>query len=202
MLLVGLTGGIGAGKSTVARMLADRGAVVVDADRLARDAILRGTPGHARIVEEFGGDVVGPDGEIDRAALAARVFDDPERRRLLESITHPHVFEGIRRTVEEHRDRDSVVVFDAALLMGSGFDQPCEVVVVVTAALEERVERVAASRGMPPEEAKRRATAQMGEEDRVRRADRVIDNHGSLEDLEREVGAVWAELTARLDARR
>ena len=201
MLLVGLTGGIGAGKTTVARMLADRGAVVVDADRLARDAVAPGTPGHARILEEFGPDVAGPDGGIDRAALAARVFDDPDLRRLLESITHPFVFEGIRRTVEEHRDRDTVVVFDAALLMETGFDEACDVVVVVTAPLEERIERVAA-RGTPPEEARRRATAQMDEAERVRRADRVIDNGGDVRELERQVDALWRELTSRLAAPR
>ena len=201
MLLVGLTGGIGAGKSTVARMLADRGAVVVDADRLAREAILPGTSGYERVVETFGPDVVGPAGDIDRAVLAERVFDDEERRRVLESIVHPYVFEGIRRTIEEERDRRTVVVFDAALLVETGFDQACDVVVVVTAPVDVRIDRVVAARGMSRAEATRRVMAQAGEEERRARADRVIDNGRGLAELEREVASLWTQLASRLAER-
>ena len=201
MLLVGLTGGIGAGKSTVAGMLADRGAVVVDADRLAREALLPGTSGYERVIQTFGPDVVGPGGDIDRALLAERVFEDEERRRVLESIVHPYVFEGIRRTVEEERDRGTIVVFDAALLVETGFDQACDVVVVVTAPVDVRIDRVVAARGMSREEASGRIMAQAGEGERRARADRVVDNGGDLPELKRQVASLWTELVSRLAER-
>ena len=200
MLLVGLTGGLGAGKSTVARMLADRGAVVVDADDLARRAISPGTPGHRKVLEVFGEGVVDEDGSIDRRALAGVVFEDPAARRDLESITHPEVFRLLAEEVERRRETDDVVVFDAALIVETGFDESTDVLVVVALDPALQLERVV-SRGMDRAEAEARIAAQALPGEREARADEVVRNDGDLADLERQVDALWERLRREAAAR-
>lgn len=197
MLLVGLTGGIGSGKSTVARLFAERGAVIVDADVLSRVAVEPGTPGFERIVDRFGPEVVTGDGEIDRQALAAIVFADDAARRDLESIVHPEVGRGLLAAIEAHRDSDAIVVFDAPLIVEGGFGGGLGVLVVVTAPREEQVARLIRDRGMSAGEAEARIAAQSSTEEKVARADHVIVNDGSLEDLEVAVGEIWDALVER-----
>ncbi len=197
MLLVGLTGGLGAGKSTVARMLAERGAVVVDADELARRAVAPGTHGHHEVVQVFGDDVLARDGSIDRAALSRIVFADAEKRRALESITHPEVFRLLADEAETLRGTDQVLVFDAPLIVETGFHEACDVVVVVTAPPERQIERVARDRGMDPGEARARIAAQVPPERREAVADAVIGNDGDLRRLEAQVDELWEKLRRR-----
>jgi dephospho-CoA kinase len=201
MLLVGLTGGLGAGKSTVARMLAERGAVVVDADRLAARALEPGTPAYERVCDLFGDDVVMEDGRLDRAAIAARAFDDPERRAALESIIHPEVFRGLAEKVEQLRSTDEVVVFDVPLLVETGFHDAVDMVVVVTAEEDTRVGRAARSRGMTEGDARARIAVQAPPAEQAAAADVVIRNDGDLGDLERDVDAMWSDLRARAEGR-
>ena len=197
MLLVGLTGGLGSGKTTVARMLATRGAVVVDADELARRAVAPGTHGYHQVVRVFGDELVGPGGELDRDALSRVVFADPDKRRALESITHPEVFRLLAEEVETFRGTDQVVVFDAPLIVETGFHEACDVVVVVTAPEAEQVARAARDRGMSPDEARARIRAQASPEMREAVADVVIRNEGDLAALERRVDELWGELRRR-----
>ena len=195
MFLVGLTGGIGAGKSSVARMLERRGAVVVDADVLARQALLPGTPGYTKVTELFGPEVIAADGEIDRQALARRVFSDHEARVALESITHPEVFRLLSETLEDYRDTDRIVVFDAPLIVEAGFAGACDAIVVVSASEELQVARVVRDRGMSEDAARARLQAQAPVSEKERVADFVIRNDGTMEDLDHAVEAVWQKLT-------
>lgn len=197
MLLVGLTGGLGAGKSTVAAMLARRGAVVVDADDLARRALDPGTAAFKQVCDLFGDEVLMADGHLDRRAIAARVFADDAKRRALESIVHPEVFRGLAETLERHRDSDSVVVFDAPLIVETGFHRECDVVVVVDAPVEDQVARATAQRGLDQEEARARIAAQTSPVERAAVADMILRNDGTLEALERQVDALWEEIRAR-----
>lgn len=196
MIKVGLTGGIGSGKSEVARLLAARGAVVVDADALAREAVAPGTPGLAAVVEEFGPGVLAPDGSLDRAALGRTVFADPQRRAALERIVHPYV---ARRSAElmAAAPPDAVVVYDVPLLVEKGLASGFDLVVVVLADAEERVRRVSAARGMPAADVRERIAAQATDAQRRAVADIVLDNDGDLTALERQVDALWADLRAR-----
>jgi dephospho-CoA kinase len=197
MLLVGLTGGLGAGKTTVARMLSQRGAMVVDADDLARKALEPGTRAYQEVCDLFGDEVLTPSGDLDRGAIAARVFSDEGKRRALESITHPEVFRLLADEVETLRGTDAIVVFDAPLLVETGFDRASDVVVVVTAQEEEQVARAVSDRGMTEREALGRLRAQVDPADREAAADIVISNDGDLEDLRRRVDEVWEELRRR-----
>jgi dephospho-CoA kinase len=197
MLLVGVTGGLGAGKSTVAAMLARRGAALVDADDLARRALEPGTPAFKQVCDLFGDEVLTPDGRLDRRAIAARVFADDAKRRSLESIVHPEVFRGLAETLERHQDTDSIVVFDAALIVETGFHRECDVVVVVDAPIEDQVARAAAGRGLDAQQARARIAAQASPEERAAVADVVLENGGSLEDLDRRVDALWDDLRSR-----
>ncbi len=201
MFLVGLTGGMGAGKSTVARMFEQRGAVVIDADILARQAILPGTPGYTKVTELFGPDVIAPDGEIDRQALARRVFSDHEARVALESITHPEVFRLLSEALEDYSGTDRIVIFDVPLLIESGFQDACDAIVVVTASEQTQVARVVRERGMSEDAARARLGAQARTEEKERVADFVIRNDGTTEDLERSVDAVWAKLEEAVRAK-
>jgi dephospho-CoA kinase len=194
MLLVGLTGGLGAGKSTVAHLLAERGAVVVDADELAHRALEPGTPGFEQVCDLFGRDILDRRGRIDRRELAERVFADEEKRRALESITHPEVFRLLAETVEAHRGTDAVVVFDAPLIIETGFHEVVDVLVVVTAPQEAQIERAVRDRGMSEEEARARIEAQVDEARRRELADVVVRNDGHLEQLRSRVDDLWAEL--------
>ena len=197
MLLVGLTGGIGSGKSTVARLLDRRGAVVIDADQLAREAIAKGTPGFDDVVRIFGQGVVGPGGDLDRAALATEVFSDPARRTSLEAIVHPEVARRFAEQLEPLRTTDRVVVYVTPLLAELGLAPAFDVVVVVTASQHLRVSRVASERGLAPEDVRRRMAAQASDEQRAEVAHVILDNDGTLADLEGQVDRMWPELVAR-----
>jgi dephospho-CoA kinase len=197
VLLVGLTGGIGSGKSTVARLLDRRGAVVIDADQLAREAIAAGTDGFDLVVAEFGRGVVRPDGELDRPALAAQIFADPGRKAALEAIVHPRVARLFADRVEPYRDTDRIVVYVTPLLVEVGLAPAFDVVVVVTASPHLRVSRVASERGLDPEDVRRRIAAQATDAQRAEVADILLDNDGSLGELEAQVDRLWAEITAR-----
>ena len=201
MLLVGLTGGIGSGKSTVARMLAARGAVVLDADAFARDAVAAGTPGFRAVVERFGREIVGPEGELDRGRLAAIVFADDEARRDLEAIVHPEVRRRLLRSIEAHTDADDILVIDSPLLVEAGQGGSVQLLVVVTAPEEAQLERLATGRGMSERDVRARMAAQMPLEEKAAKADVVLDNAGDLKDLERQVERLWRDLEARVRAR-
>ena len=202
MLRVGLTGGIGAGKSEVSKRLAALGAVVVDADKAAREVVEPGTPGLARIAEIFGPGVLQPDGSLDRAKLAEIVFADEEARGRLNAIVHPLVHDWMRAAdaaALRSRGDDVVVVHDVPLLAEGGKGGEFDLVIVVDVPPAVQVERLA-GRGMPEEQARARMTAQAAREQRLAVADIVIDNSGSLDDLDRRVAAVWADLRARAAA--
>jgi len=197
VLLVGLTGGIGSGKSTVARMLEERGAVVFDADVLARAAVATGTPGYDAVVERFGADVLAAGGDIDREALASIVFSDPAARRDLEAIVHPEVRRLFVEGIERHRDSDAVVVFSAPLLVETGMHTAFEVLIVVSAPLEAQIDRLMRDRAMSEAAIRARVDAQLPLEDKAAVADILIDNEGSLDELEGQVERTWQTLRAR-----
>jgi dephospho-CoA kinase len=200
MLLVGLTGGIGSGKSTVARLLERRGAAVIDADQLAREAIAKGTPGFDRVVDAFGGDVVTPAGDLDRAALAARIFTDPARKAALEAIVHPEVARRFGEQLDAFRRTDRVVVYVTPLLVELGLAPAFDVVVVVTASPHLRVSRVASGRGLSPDDVRDRMATQATDEQRMKVADVLVDNDGSLAELEPQVDRLWGDLATRAGA--
>ncbi len=202
MLLVGLTGGIGSGKSTVAELLAERGAVVIDADDLARRAVAPGTSGFDRVVETFGRDILGPDGGIDRATLADVVFADPSRLRELEAIIHPEVARLLVESVEPYRDTDDVIVYAVPLLAERGMAEGFDVVVVVVADVDRRIERLMRDRGMTAEEVRARVAAQLTDEERARVADVLLDNDGEPERLTPQVNRLWTDLAKRAAAAR
>lgn len=195
--MVGLTGGIGSGKSTVAALLAERGAVVIDADQLARDVVAAGTPGHRAVLDRFGPRVEAGDGSLDRKALAGVVFDDPEALADLNAIVHPAVRTAIAERLAELEGTDAVVVLEIPLLVESGRSYGASTVVVVDCREDVALRRLAEGRGMDEEDARRRMAAQVSRAERVAVADIVIDNSGSLADLERQVHALWADLAGR-----
>jgi dephospho-CoA kinase len=192
---VGLTGGVGSGKSTVSSLLAAHGAVVVDADAIAREVVLAGTPGFDAVVARFGADVIGPDGELDRAKLASIVFADDLARNDLNGIVHPLVGERTAALMAA-APPDAVAVYDVPLLGESNMAAAFDVVVVVEAAPETRLARLAA-RGMPEADARARMAAQATDEQRRAVAHEVIGNDGPLEALRAEVDALWDRLAAR-----
>jgi dephospho-CoA kinase len=200
VLLVGLTGGIGSGKSTVARMLEERGAVVFDADALARRAVEPGTPGHDAVVARFGANVLAPGGELDREALAAIVFADPAARRDLEAIVHPEVRRLFADGCEIHRDSDRVVVFSAPLLVETGMHTAFDRLVVVATSVQTQVERLLRERAMSEEQVRARIAAQAPLEEKLAAADTALENEGALEDLERAVEGLWEDLRSRAAA--
>jgi dephospho-CoA kinase len=200
MLLVGLTGGIGTGKSTVARMLEKRGAVVFDADVLARQAVAPGTPGFDQVVERFGPNVLAPGGGLDREALASIVFSDPAARRDLEGIVHPEVRRMFAEGCEEYRDSDRVVVFSAPLLVETGMHTAFDLLIVVSAPVATQIERLMRDRGMAERDVQARIAVQLPLEAKAEVADILVDNEGTLEDLERRVERVWRDLDAQAGA--
>jgi len=191
VLNIGLTGGIGSGKSTVSALLAERGAVIVDADRIAREVVEPGTPGLAAVVAAFGESVVGPDGGLDRPALAAVVFADPEARARLDGIVHPLVRARAAEVVAA-APPDAVLVHDIPLLVETGQAGRYELVLVVQADLDTRVARLIA-RGMTEDDARARIAAQATDEQRAAVADVVLDNSGTREELAAQVDRFWAE---------
>lgn len=199
MLKVGLTGGIGSGKSTVSALLAEHGAVVIDYDQLARDVVEPGSPALLEIQERFGPEVLTADGALNRPALGAMVFADPEALRALNAITHP----AIRRLGESREaaaGADAIVVHDNPLLVEMGGADQYDVVLVVDVPVEVQVERLTAIRGMSESDARARIAAQASREQRTGAADHVIDNTGSQEELVRIVGGLWDELLVRASA--
>ncbi|WP_435769246.1 dephospho-CoA kinase [Nocardioides sp. SYSU DS0651] len=198
---VGLTGGIASGKSTVSAILRELGAVVIDADQLAREVVERGTPGLARLVEAFGPEVLTAEGDLDRPKVGSIVFHDEEKRRLLESIVHPLVFERYAER-EASAPADAIVVHDIPLLVESGRASEFDAVIVVDVPQETQVERMLRDRGWSEQDARARIAAQAGREQRRSVATYVIDNTGTLDDLRDEVGAVYADLEQKAAAGR
>lgn len=197
MISVGLTGGIGSGKSEVSRLLAERGAVVVDADQVAREVVEPGTTGLARLVEEFGPEVLRGDGTLDRAALGARVFADPVALAHLNTIVHPLVGERTAELLEQARASGAeVVVHDVPLLVENGLAPMYDVVVVVAATPQTQLDRLIRLRGMTEQEARQRIDAQAPLTDKLALATHVITNGGALDDLAPQVEQLWAELTS------
>lgn len=198
MLLVGLTGGIASGKSTVARRLAEHGAAVVDADLVAREVVEPGEPAFHEIVEHFGEQVVGDDGRLDRAALGAIVFADPEQRAELERITHPRVAEAIARRLADVNDgrREQIVVLDVPLLVEAGIDRDYDAIVVVATQPETQVQRLVEQRGMPAEDARARVAAEADLEAKLAVATHVVHNEGTLDELRERVDELHDELVA------
>ncbi len=197
--LIGLTGNIACGKSTVVRRLRELGAHTIDADALIHVILRRGGAAFEPVVEEFGEGILGPDGEIDRRALGRIVFSDPERLKRLEEIEHPIV----RRMIEDEirTSPEEVVVVDAIKLFESGWAAGSDVVWVVTCTREQQIERLVRTRGYSREEAVMRIDAQSPQEEKVARADVVIDNSGPLEETFRQVDEAWAHLAVDLDRR-
>ena len=194
---VGLTGGIGAGKSEVSRRLAELGAVIIDADAIAREVVAPGTPGQARVVAAFGPGVLGPDGALDRPRLGEIVFADPESLARLNAIVHPLVSERML-AIERAAAPDAVVVHDVPLLAENDLAGRYDVVVVVDAPPEVQLGRLTRLRGMPEDQALARMRAQASREQRLAIADIVLDNAGPLDGLDRRVAGLWAELRRRL----
>ena len=203
VLRAGLTGGIGSGKSEVARRLAARGAVIIDADVAARAVVAFGTPGLARVAEAFGAGVLGPDGALDRERLGAIVFGDPDSRATLNAIVHPLVGEWMQAAEQAAvaaARGDLIVVHDVPLLAENRRAGDFDLVIVVDVPPDLQLERLVSHRGMTPEQARARMAAQASRQQRLAVADVVIDNSGSLADLDRRVAAVWADLTRRVAA--
>lgn len=200
MLLVGLTGGIGSGKSTVARLLEKRGAIVFDADLLAREAVAMGTPGYDQVVERFGANVLSPGGDIDREALASVVFADPSARRDLEAIVHPEVRRHFAESTERYLGTDAVVIFSAPLLVETGMHTAFEVLIVVSVPVQTQIERLLRERAMSEDAIRARIAAQLPMEEKAAVADILIDNEGTLEELEGQVDRIWGDLAARVGA--
>ncbi|MEU2072199.1 dephospho-CoA kinase [Streptomyces anulatus] len=200
MLKVGLTGGIGAGKSEVSRLLVKYGAVLIDSDRIAREVVEPGTPGLAAVVEEFGPGVLTAEGALDRPALGALVFADAGRLAALNAIVHPLV--GARAAERERAaPEDAVVVHDVPLLTENGLAPLYDLVVVVDATVETQLERLVTLRGMTESDARARMAAQATRDQRRAVADLIVDNDGPLEALEPQVRTVWDELVRRAAAR-
>ena len=203
MLKVGLTGGIGSGKSTVSARLAELGAVILDADKAARAVVEPGTPGLAAITAAFGAGVLAADGSLDRAKLASIVFADEAALGTLNAITHPLIHAWIESAEEaaiRARGDDVVLVHDVALLAEWGRAKEFDLVIVVDVPAETQLERLTGARGMTADQARARMAAQATREQRLAVADIVIDNSGSREDLDRRVDEVWADLRARAGA--
>jgi dephospho-CoA kinase len=190
---VGLTGGVASGKSTVSAILDELGAVVVDADVLAREAVAPGTDGLREVVEAFGPDLLTDEGELDRPAMGAIVFADAEKRRVLEAIIHPRV-RARGAEIEAAAGPDDVVVHDIPLLAETGQADGFDAVIVVDVPTETQVERMVELRGMTREDAEARVAAQATREERLAIATHVVDNTGTLEDLRRRVTEVYREL--------
>jgi dephospho-CoA kinase len=199
VLLVGLTGGIGSGKSEVSRRLADLGAVVVDADAVAREVVAPGTPGLRQVVDAFGSDVLRPDASLDREGLGRIVFPDPEKLAQLNAIVHPLVGARIAATMAdlEATTPDAIVIYDVPLLVENGLQDRYQVVVVVAAQPDTQLRRLVEQRGMTEDDARARIAAQAPLEAKLAVADIVISNDGDLAALDGQVKQVWRDLTER-----
>ncbi|WP_091234507.1 dephospho-CoA kinase [Microbacterium sp. 3J1] len=199
MPLIALTGGIASGKSTIARRLADHGAVIVDADQIVRDVQAPGTPVLEKIAQTFGSEVVSDDGSLDRAALGARVFGDQDLLSRLNAIVHPAVREESQRRFSEASAADphAVVVYDVPLLVEARVDDPWDLIVVAHAPAAERRRRLVELRGMTEEAAQARIDAQVPDDRRLAIADEVVDTSGSLDETVAQTDALWERIRAR-----
>ncbi len=195
MRLVGLTGGIGSGKSTVSDQLRDNGAVVIDADAIVRELQRPGEPVFAAMVERWGKDVVADDGTLDRAAVAAIVFDATDELKALEAIVHPVLRTEIKRRIAEQRPTENVVVLDMALLTEKANPYEVTEIIVVDLAPETAADRLVRFRGFSADDAAKRIAAQTSREERLALATHVIDNNGNLEELKEQVDNLWQKLT-------
>ncbi|MDL4820598.1 dephospho-CoA kinase [Actinomadura opuntiae] len=200
MLKVGLTGGIGSGKSEVSARLDRRGAVVIDADKIAREVVEPGTPGLAAVVAEFGEDVLLPSGALDREKVGRIVFADPDRLAALNAIVHPLVGERMQELMDA-APADAIVVYDVPLLAENGLAGMYDAVVVVDAPEETQLDRLTSRRGMTEEDARARMANQATREQRRAVATHVIDNSGTLDDLKSQVDALWETLTRQAATR-
>jgi dephospho-CoA kinase len=202
MLLVGLTGNIASGKSTVAKLLVQRGATLIDADVLARQAVRRGTPAYEKIRERWGDEVLLPDGSLDRSALRQRVFGDEAELEALNEMVHPEVGKLRDQLIREARERgDRIVVCDIPLLFEKHLTEEFDLLILVDAPRPMRLERLVRDRGLHEADAMQMIAAQMPAELKRARADIIIDNTGSLEDLERRVDEVWTQLDREAEQR-
>lgn len=205
MYFVGVTGGIGSGKSTAAQRLAAHGCAVLDIDGVAREVVEPGEPALEELVARFGRDILLPDGALDRPRLAAIVFQDDDARRDLDRITHPRVAarvaERVQALVQDHSGPDpQLIVIDHPLLVETGQEVWFQAVVVVEADIESRVRRLVEGRGMPEEDARARLKVQSSDEERRAVATHIIDNNGDLASLHAQVDEVYADLLARAEA--
>ncbi len=196
MPLIALTGGIASGKSTIARRLAELGAVIVDADQIVRDVQAPGSAVLGRIEEVFGDDVIAEDGALDRAALGAKVFADPDQLARLNAIVHPAVRAESQRRFEAaaSADPETVVVYDVPLLVEARVDDPWDLIVVAHAPADERRRRLVELRGMAEQAAQERIDAQVSDERRLAIADEIIDTSGSLEETIRQTDSLWERI--------
>jgi dephospho-CoA kinase len=194
LLKVGLTGGIGSGKSEVSARLSAHGALVIDADKIAREVVEPGTPGLTAVVKEFGDEVLLPDGSLDREKVGSIVFADPDRLKALNAIVHPLVGERMQELMDA-APADAIVVYDVPLLTENNLAEFYDVVVVVDTPVQTQLDRLTTRRGMTAEAAQARIDAQATREARRAIADHVIDNSGTLDDLRRQVDALWQTLT-------
>ncbi|MDK7200299.1 dephospho-CoA kinase [Corynebacterium amycolatum] len=197
MLKVGLTGGMGSGKSTVARRFAELGAVIIDADQIARDVVEPGEPTLAELAEAFGEGILLDDGSLNRGELAKRAFVSAEKTELLNSITHPRIEQ---RTEEQFNAAgDAIIVFDSPLLIEMGQSEAQGLVVVVHTPVEVRLDRLVESRGVDREDAKQRIAKQISDDKRLQFADVVLENSGTEEDLVRQVDRIWERIIQPLN---
>lgn len=199
MKIIGLTGGIGSGKSTVAQLLVQEGWVLVDADRIARDIVEPGQPALAELADAFGEDILQADGSLDRGLLASRAFTSREKTDLLNSITHPRIQEETQARFEAARQGGAdFVVYDMPLLVDKGLHNDMDATIVVDVDVEERVRRLVEYRGLEESDARRRIAAQIPDDVRRAAADFVIDNNGPRDKLDAQVAEVAGKLRARL----
>lgn len=199
MLRIGLTGGIGSGKSTVADLLSSEGFIIIDADQVARDIVEPGQPALAELADAFGQDILHPDGSLDRAGLAAKAFVNEEQTSLLNAITHPRIAEeSARRFEAAEASGAKVAVYDMPLLVEKGLDRKMDLVVVVDVDVEKRVRRLVEKRGLSEEDVRRRIASQVPDDVRLKAADLVVDNNGTLEDLKTETKKVISEILGRV----
>ena len=193
MYLIGLTGGIASGKSTVAKRWTENGAIEIDADQVAREVVEPGTVGLSSIVEHFGSDVLTASGELDRKALAGQIFSDSSKRELLNSILHPLIKERTKQMLSE-LPSDSIVVYNVPLLVEASVDHPFDLVVTVEAPEDEQVRRLVQSRGLTEGEARNRILAQAKPVERAARADRILNSNQDINLLLRDADALWREI--------
>ena len=194
MIVIGLAGGIGSGKSEVSRMLGELGAEALNADSFGHEVYLPGTDGHREVVETFGDDILQPSGEVDRRALGGKVFGNPEAMAKLNAIAWPRIRQRIADSIEEHRQADTrVVVLDAAVLIEAGWTDAADEVWVVTAPEADVIRRIQARNNLTEDQVRARISSQMSTEERVTHADVVVENDGDMEALQSKVEALWKD---------